>query len=46
MTFVFSGFPPPPILKKDDKLFFILFLFLDHNWVSFGKNFFFAPQKL
>ena len=39
MTFVISGLTPtPPILKKDDELFF--FLVLDHIWVTFGKNYF------
>ena len=43
MTFVISGLTPPPILKKDDKLFFIFFLVLEHIWVTFGKKYFFAP---
>ena len=46
MTFVISGLTPPlppPILKKDDKLFFIFFPVLDHIWVTFGKKISFAP---
>ena len=41
MTFVILGLTPslpPPILKKDDKLFFIFFLVLDHIWVTIGKT--------
>ena len=36
MTFVISGLTPPPILKKDDKLFFIYFSstrpYFGHFW--------------
>ena len=48
MTFVISGLTPPlppSILKKDDKLFFIFFLVLDHIWVTFGKKTIFCPLK-
>ena len=38
MTFVISGLTPPPILKKDDKLFLFFFLVQGYNWVTFVKK--------
>ena len=34
MTFVISDLTPPPIFKKDDKLFYFLFLVLYHILVT------------